>query len=65
MTHSYFVGIAFVVIGLVLAFLALPHKDGNPARWLRWNAAVVVFPGCLMIFYGLGIAVIVSAYLSK
>jgi hypothetical protein len=62
MSESYLLGFVLVGVGLVLTFLALPTKDGQTARWLRWNAAVVVFPGCLMVLYALGIAELISAY---
>lgn len=62
MTGNYLLGFALVGAGLVLTFFALPTKDGQPARWLRWGAAVVVFPGCLMVLYALGVAELISAY---
>jgi hypothetical protein len=64
-TESYPLGFVLVGAGLLLTFFALPTKDGQAARWLRWDAAVVVFPGCLMVLYALGVAELLSAYFSK
>jgi hypothetical protein len=64
-TENYSWGVALLGAALVLSFFALPTKDGQAARWLRWEAASVVFPGVLIVLYALGIAELISGYLSK
>jgi hypothetical protein len=63
--ENYLLGFVLVGTGLVVSFLALPTKDGQAARWLRWEAAPVVFPGVLIVIFCLGVAEVLSSYLSK
>jgi hypothetical protein len=64
-TDNYLLGFVLVGAGLLLSFLALPTKDGQAARWLRWEAASVVFPGVLIVVYALGVSELLSFYFSK
>jgi len=62
--EGYTLGLAVIGIGMVINFFALP-KGGKPARWLRWDSAVVIFPGVLMLFYSFGAATLIATYFSK
>jgi hypothetical protein len=64
-TNDYIIGAVLLGAGIVLSVLALPHKDGQAARWLRWEAAPVVFPGVLIVIYALGVAELATGYLTK
>ncbi len=64
MAGNYYFGIALLAVGALLTFIALPQKDGSPARWLgvRWANS---YPAVLLIFYAFGVAEIISAYFTK
>jgi hypothetical protein len=62
--EGYGLGLGLIAIGMVITFFALP-KGGNPARWLRWDSAVVVFPAFVLLFYSFGVAALIATYLSK
>lgn len=62
MIGSYFIGGIMVVIGVILVGIALPDKAGQSPRFLRFEAALVLYPGLVMIFLALGAADVVVAF---
>ena len=57
------IGIASLIIAAALMFFGRPAADGNPARFLRFDAALVLFPSLVLIFTGFGVAAIISSLL--
>ncbi len=57
------IGIASLIVAGALMFFGRPTADGNPARFLRFDAALVLFPSLVLIFSGFGAAAIISTLL--
>ncbi len=58
-------GIAMLVIAVILIFVGLPNRAGEHSRFLRFNAALVVYPPVILVFFALGLAAILNAWLTK
>jgi hypothetical protein len=55
------VGVVFLAIGVVLVLIALPRQGVTP-RFLRFDAAAVLYPGVIMIFLTMGVAMILKTH---
>jgi hypothetical protein len=55
------IGFVFIAVGVVLLLIGLPRHGVTP-RFLRFDAAVVLYPGFVMIFFALGVAMMFRAY---
>ena len=53
-------GLAMLVLAVFLVVVGCPGKDGVHPKFLRFNAALVLYPPIILIFLALGIAAIVS-----
>jgi hypothetical protein len=49
----------------LLILAGLPGKDGVHRKFLRFNAALVLYPPVVLLFVALGTAAIVSELLTK
>lgn len=58
-------GAAMLAIAAILIFIALPTKAGDPAKFLRFSAAPVLYPPIVLIFISLGAAAVISSLLTK
>ena len=63
MSQELLVGTVSLVIAAVLIFIALPDKNGVSSRFLRFEAAVVLYPPFIMIFLVGGVAELIAAFL--
>ena len=61
---SLWTGIVMLVIGLLLIFFGRPDRNGVHRRFLRFNAAMVLYPPLVLIFIALGAAVVIGALTS-
>lgn len=64
MSQELWIGVVLLVIAAGLIFIGLPDKDGVSPRFLRFEAAVVLYPPFIMIFLVGGVAELIKAYLS-
>ena len=56
-------GIAMLVIAFVLIWVGRPDKAGVHPGFLRFDAALVLYPPVILAFIGMGLAVVISAIL--
>lgn len=50
MNQDLLIGLILLGITAVLIFFGLPNKEGVSPRFLRFNAALVLFPPFILIF---------------
>jgi hypothetical protein len=55
------IGVVFLAVGVVLLLIGMPRHGVTP-RYLRFEAAVVLYPGLVMIFFAFGVAMMLRAY---
>ena len=65
MSQELWIGVVLLVIAAGLIFIGLPDKDGVSPRFLRFEAAVVLYPPFIMIFLVGGVAELIKAYGSR
>ena len=58
-------GIAMLVIALVLIWVGRPYKAGAHLSFLRFGAALVVYPPVVLAFTAMGMAAVISRFGSK
>lgn len=58
-------GLGMLVAAALLILAGLPGKDGVHRKFLRFNAALVLYPPVVLLFVALGTAAIVSELLTK
>lgn len=63
MTEDLVIGAVSLAIAAVLIFLGWPSKSGESPRFLRFQAAMVVYPPIILVFLVGGIAELVTALL--
>jgi hypothetical protein len=63
MSQELWIGAILLVIAAGLIFIGLPDKDGVSPRFLRFDAALVVYPPFIMIFLVGGVAELIAAFL--
>ena len=54
-------GIAMLVIALVLIWVGRPDKAGVHLRFLRFDAALVLYPPVILAFTAMGMAAVISS----
>lgn len=64
MSQELLIGGSSLAVAAVLIFIALPDKNGVSPRFLRFEAAVVIYPPFVMIFLVGGVAELIKAFLS-
>ena len=50
-----------LVIALILIVLGRPNRNGVHRRFLRFNAAMVLYPPVILAFIALGAAAVISS----
>jgi hypothetical protein len=63
MTEELVIGVVLLATAAGLMFVGLPNKAGVSPRFLRFEAAIVLYPPVVMVFFAGGIAEIVTALL--
>jgi hypothetical protein len=58
---NLWMGIAMLVIALILIVLGRPNRNGFHRRFLRFNAAMVLYPPVILAFIALGAAAVISS----
>jgi hypothetical protein len=53
-------GITLLLIAGVLIWVGLPNKQGLHPRFLRFNAAMMLYPPLILVFVALGAAAVIS-----
>lgn len=53
-------GIVLIAIAIALLFLGLPDKSGQHLRFLQFEAAVVLYPPVIVVFFVMGAAEIIT-----
>ena len=56
MTENIIIGGILLTIGVVLFGIGLPDETGKSPKFLRFDVALVLNPGLIMAFLGLGAA---------
>lgn len=64
MSQELWISVVLLVIAAGLIFIGLPDKAGVSPRFLRFEAAVVLYPPLVMIFLVLGAAELIAALLT-
>jgi hypothetical protein len=54
-------GVVLFAVGVVLIFIGMP-KHGVTPRYLRFDAALVVYPAIVLAFLAMGTAMMFSAH---
>lgn len=54
-------GIAMLVIALVLVWIGRPDKTGLHPSFLRFNAAMVVYPPIILVLITMGAAAVIDS----
>ena len=54
-------GIAMLAVALLLIWVGRPNRDGVHPRFLRFNAALVIYPPIVIAFFALGLAAVIGS----
>ena len=54
-------GIAMLVIAFVLIWVGRPSKAGLHPSFLRFDAALVLYPPLILAFFAMGLAAVISS----
>ena len=58
---NLYTGIAMLVVALILIWIGRPDKAGVHPSFLRFHAALVLYPPIIIAFLALGMAAVVSS----
>ena len=58
---NLWMGIAMLAISLILIVLGRPDRNGVHRRFLRFNAAMVLYPPVILVFVALGAAAVIDS----
>jgi|SoimicMinimDraft_3_1059731.scaffolds.fasta_scaffold39379_2 hypothetical protein len=56
------IGLVSLGVGVLLVFIGMP-KHGEPPRFLRFEASIVLYPAVIMAFLAFGGALVMRAYI--
>jgi hypothetical protein len=62
---NLYTGIGMLVVALLLIWVGLPDRSGVHPKFLRFQAALVLYPPVILVFFALGVAAIISGLLAK
>ena len=63
MIQELLIGAILLAVAAVLIFIGLPNKSGVSPRFLRFEAAMVLYPPVVMVFVAGGVAELVTGLL--
>jgi hypothetical protein len=55
-------GIAMLAIAAVMIWIGRPNKEGVHPKFLRFNAALVLYPPIILAFAAMGAAAVISSW---
>ncbi|KRR29206.1 hypothetical protein [Bradyrhizobium retamae] len=58
---NYGFGVALLAVAAMLLYAGRPDKDGASPRFLRFNAALVLYPPFVLVFLAFGSALLINA----
>jgi len=58
-------GIAMLAVAFLLIWVGRPDKGGDHPKFLRFDAALVLYPPLVLTFFALGTAAVISGLLAK
>lgn len=58
-------GLVMLAVAAILLFIGRPNSAGEPPKFLRFEAALVLYPPFVLVFIALGLAAVISALLAK
>lgn len=58
------IGAAMIAAAGVLILIGLPNRAGEHPKFLRFDAALVLYPPVILSFLGLGAAALISGLLT-
>ena len=58
---NLWMGIAMLAISMILIVLGRPARNGVHRPFLRFNAAMVLYPPVILVFVALGAAAVIDA----
>jgi hypothetical protein len=62
MPMNVYEGMLMLAVALLLIWIGLPDKAGVHRRFLRFNAALVLYPPLILSCFAFGVATIVSTW---
>ena len=62
MTEQAIIGAALVLLAVVLLFAGMPRKNGEMPRFLRFQAARMIYAPLILATFVLGVAELISAF---
>ena len=63
MNQDLLFGALLLAVAAALIFIGLPNKSGVSPRFLRFEAAMVLYPPVVMVFLAAGVAELVTGLL--
>ena len=63
MSQDLLIGATLLAVAAALLFIGLPNKSGVSPRFLRFEAAMVLYPPVVMVFAAAGIAELITGLL--
>lgn len=60
---NYAVGVVLLAMAGLLIYLGRPDKDGNSPKFLRFNAAPVLYPPVILVFCAFGAVMMFYTFL--
>jgi len=58
-------GIAMIAVAVILILIGRPNRAGEHPRFLRFHAALVLYPPIILVFLGLGAVAVISDLLTR
>ena len=58
------IGAAMLAVAAILIFIGRPNRAGEQPKFLRFEAALVLYPPAILLFIGLGAAALISGLLT-
>ena len=62
---NLFAGMAALAMAFLLIWAGRPNKAGMHRKFLRFNAALVLYPPLILVCFAFGVATIISSWPGK
>ena len=57
------VGVVLVSLAIALIYIGIPNRAGQHSRFLRFKSSLVLYPPMILVFFAMGMALIVRSLL--